>query len=304
MRCFLSASILVIAIAWCSIPTCAGEMYKWTDKDGNLHLVTSLADVPEKYRTEVLAMAPSLTPATKLPAQSKLTDPLEPSLIATDDAELRRFEVPYENEGSAKRVIIPVQINESVTASMAVDTGSPGMIISADLATRVGVFSGDSGILITAAAGIGGETPAILTIIDSVSVEGARAEFVPTTVVDELSENFDGLIGMDFVANYTMSIDSRKQVVVFQEVHPDPESRGGHDERWWRDTFGEFRFSHDSWRDHAEAVSRKDWGARPRPFLDHQVREAQKLLQKLEMYASHSAVPRHWREKCESCPAR
>ena len=295
MRRFLSTSILLIAISWCSIPTRAEEMYKWTDENGNLHLVTSMADVPEKYRTAVLTMEPTLTQASKLPAPSKLTEHPEPSPPATDDSVLRRFEIPYENEGSAKRVIIPVQFNGSVTASMAFDTGAPGMVISADLATRVGVFSGDHGTLITTAAGIGGETPAILTIIDSVSVEGARDEFVPTTVVAEISETFDGLIGMDFLANYTISIDSRKQVVVFQEVHPNPESRGGHDESWWRDTFEEFRSVHDSWRDHAKEVRRNDWGARPRSFLDHQVREAEKLLQRLEMYASHNAVPRHWR---------
>ena len=95
--------------------------------------------------------------------------------------------------------------------------------------------------------------PAILTIIDSVSVDRARANFVPTTVTASLSEEFQGLIGMDFVANYTVSIDSRKEVVVFTENPPRPNLRGGHDEAWWRKNFKQFRAASDHWRERAES---------------------------------------------------
>jgi len=40
---------------------------------------------------------------------------------------LKKIEVPYTAfEGTAHRVIIPVQFNGSITAKMALDTGSPG----------------------------------------------------------------------------------------------------------------------------------------------------------------------------------
>jgi hypothetical protein len=126
-----------------------------------------------------------------------------------------------------------------------------------------------------------------------VSVEGARDTFVPTTVTAGISHECDGLIGMDFLANYTITVDSRKQVVVFQELAPSPDARGGHDEQWWRNTFQEFRASRDRWREYARSFNRSS--SRATPFVEFQVRESERLLQKLDIYASNNAVPRHWR---------
>ena len=103
MRRVLSTLIFAIAISWCSIPTPAGEMYKWIDEDGIMHFVALRADVPEKYRDEVLTIVSSSTPDPELAAPSQLTVPPESSLPATDNSALRRFEIPYENEGSDGR---------------------------------------------------------------------------------------------------------------------------------------------------------------------------------------------------------
>jgi hypothetical protein len=71
--------------------------------------------------------------------------------------EPRKFEVPYQaSEGSARRVIVPVTFNDRVTVPMALDTGSPGMVVSFGLAARLGLFSADKGTLVVEASGIGG----------------------------------------------------------------------------------------------------------------------------------------------------
>jgi hypothetical protein len=99
---------------------------------------------------------------------------------------------------------------------------------------------------------------------------------------------------MDFIANYTISIDTRRQVLVFTENPPDPEARGGHDEAWWRETFKGFREAHEGWRDYAR--SRKGrLTEKAQIFVDSQVRESERLLQRLDGFASDNAVPRHWR---------
>jgi hypothetical protein len=99
---------------------------------------------------------------------------------------------------------------------------------------------------------------------------------------------------MDFLANYTISIDSRKQVVVFQETTPPPGFRGGHDEDWWRRTFEDFRAARDRWIDHARSANLRS-GSPAATFVDFQVRESERLLQRLDLYASDNAVPQHWR---------
>jgi len=293
LRCPAAIWVLTILALVGTTPASASAMYKWTDKDGTLHIATSLEDVPPEYRDQVDTMKSDPAPAPR-PLSVTTAPPAELSGRAIDDAGLRRFEVPYENEGSARRVIIPVTFNDRVTAPMALDTGSPGMVISLDLALKLGVFSRDGGTLLTEAAGIGGRTPAILTIIDSVSVDGARDVFIPTTVTFALSDKFAGLIGMDFLANYAISIDSKTQTVVFQETELEPGSRGGHDEAWWRTTFMDFRSIHNAWREHERSANLRPESSAAE-FVEFQVRESERLLRRLENHASDNSVPQHWR---------
>ena len=170
---------------------------------------------------------------------------------------LNRYVIPFEAyEGASKRIIISVTFNDSVTAPMLIDTGAPGMLISPKLAEKLGVFRTDEGTLWVRAGGVGGSVPAIRTIIDKVQVGGASDRFIPTTVTPSISGSFEGLIGLDFMSKYSMKIEYGKRVVVFEEIPPDPNSKGGHDEEWWRSTFREFNKHHDEWRKYGEDVDK------------------------------------------------
>jgi hypothetical protein len=293
-----TALVLLVALMCWVGPNASAALYKWIDDDGNLHVATSLDDVPERYRDRVTVLedepSPVAPPDASEPPPVAPPPGAEPPSTEAGSLELRRFEVRYENEGASSRIIIPVTFNDRITAPMAVDTGSPDMVISFELALRLGIFSRDSGTLFTEAAGIGGTTLAIKTIVDSVSVETARNEFVPTTVTAPLSDQFEGLIGMDFLANHTMHIDTNKQVVVLQETPPDPNARGGHSEAWWRKTFQDFRADRDYWHDLARTMNLRE-GTPYREAIEFQAREAQRLYLRLDHYASDNGVPRHWR---------
>ena len=253
------------------------DMYRWTDENGELHVATSLEDVPEKYRDQITKMTAG--PATKVAPSPEQPQP------EVEESDSTRFEIPYVNEGSTQRVIIPVKFNDRVIAPMALDTGSPGMVISVELAAKLGVFSRDNGTLLTEASGIGGSTAAILTIIDSISVESARDVFVPTTITAGMSNEFDGLVGMNLLANYTVSIDSQKKVVVFEKMPPHSGLRAGHDEDWWRRTFSRFRGARDFWRERAKSAGER-FGSRSTTFVDFQARESERLLIRLDLHAS------------------
>lgn len=220
----------------------------------------------------------------------------------------RRFELPYEPlEGRARRVIVQVRLNDRITAPMALDTGAPGMVISVRLAEQLGVFTQDQGKLIVLARGIGGEVPALRTILDTVALGQASERFVPVTVTSALSERFEGLIGMDLLGQYSVTIDAGRKVVVLQEQASAGQAPGGHDEAWWRANFAEFRTLRDDWQRFREGIEREladsqvgagaafDDLTRWRALATFQVQEAEKLLARLEHYASNQSVPRHWR---------
>jgi len=155
------------------------------------------------------------------------------------------------------------------------------------------------------AGGIGGRAPAVRTIIDSMEVGGARLEFIPTTVlINAISDSFDGLLGLDFVGNYSVTIDARRTVVVFEEIPSDSERPGGHDRAWWTSNFAEFVDYRDAWQsyskrletiNHVSMQSAVNNDVKRKEFADQQVRAAEKLLDNLNHYASQQAVPTQWR---------
>ncbi len=306
-RTSLGVVVMAILFSLCSSSSSA-DYYKWIDENGNLHFTDSSQKVPEKYRDQIekrgfIDNAPSPSEALVKTHQSKL-----PSSGYEESKEkpLKRFEVPYiPYEGSAKRVIIRAVFNNSVTAPMAIDTGAPDTVISVKLAEQLGLFEEDQGRLIIRTGGIGGTAPAVRSIIDNIHVGGAKSEFVPTTVVDSISESFDGLLGLDFVSNYSVTIDSKRQMVIFEELPSDPDHPGGHDKEWWTSHFKEFADSRAKWKAYSEDLEKKihdsmrsigNEDVRRKTFADSQYKEANKLFDKLNRYAREHSVPTEWRQ--------
>jgi hypothetical protein len=306
----MSAGFVTVALLFylCS-PGFSAGYYKWTDENGNINFSDSFQNVPEKYRDqlekrEFSETAPSPSP-TESPIQAHQTKPSS-AVEDTKGIPAKKFEVPYvAYEGSAKRVIISAVFNGSVTAPLAIDTGAPSTVISVKLAEKLGLFDKDHGMLFTNAGGIGGTAPAIRSIIDTLHVGEAKSEFIPITVIDSISDSFDGLLGLDFVSDYSVTIDSKRKKVVFEELPSDTDHPGGHDKEWWTNHFKEFADSRTRWKIHGEELERKihdsmrsigNEDIKRKAFADYQYNEADKLLTKLNRYASQHSVPTEWRQ--------
>jgi hypothetical protein len=309
----LTGSRFVVALMlmlFCS-PGFSGEFYKWTDDSGNFHLSDTLEKVPEKYRNQIENKRFNSDDAESGQREPVKTAPSElqrQHSIAGDRTTepLKRYEVPYKPfEGSARRVIVEATFNNSVTAPMAIDTGAPGTVISVALAEKLGLLDASHGRLYVAARGIGGTTRAMRSIIDDIRVGEAKSHFIPTTITAGLSHSFEGLLGLDFVSNYSVTIDSKRRVVVFEELPGDPDSPGGHDQGWWRAVFREFAASRTDWKNVSSTLDKKIRESvvsgdtkliAAKDFADYQYREAEKLFDKLNDYARENAVPMHWRQ--------
>lgn len=306
-RRFSAGFIAAVLILSLSAPGYPGGYYKWTDEDGNLHISDTLGNVPEKYRGQI----EHKTYSNEEPPPAEQSEAAPSSRVQRagekgEEKQPRRYEVPYvPNEGSAKRVIIKAVFNGSVTAPMAIDTGAPGTVISSTLAKKLGLFDEDQGRLLITAGGIGGSTPAVRSIIDTIRVGEAKIEFVPTTIIAPISNAFDGLLGLDFVSNYSVTIDAKRKVVVFEELPRDPDHPGGHDREWWTSLFREFAASRATWKAYSEALDKKirdsmrsigNEDTDRKSFAEDQYREAGKLFDKLDRYARENSVPMHWKQ--------
>lgn len=287
--------ILLAALSFLSTSSFAGDVVQWTDEKGQLHFSDSMAGVPSKHRGQ--ARMETFKEERSTAEAGRSTSDGQTIRSARDGRgdkpTLNSYEVPFEAyEGTAQRVIVSVTFNDSVTVPMIIDTGAPGLVISAPLAKKLGIFVRDDGMVLTTTGGIGGKAPAIRTFVDKVQVGGATDSLIPATVVPAMSPSWEGLIGMDFMSKYSFKIDPARQVVVFEEIAPDPSSPAGRNERWWRGLFKEFHFLHAAWKNYA---SRGDVTHEAREFASRQVGEVDKLLNKLDRHASQNSVPQNWR---------
>jgi hypothetical protein len=305
---FLSGLLVCFALGWPAVPSKASDYYRWTDKDGTVHFSDTLGSVPPEYRDQVgtrrFESKKKKTPPSDEPPPAVKADPAPEAAGGP-----KRYEIPYvakDAEGSS-RIIIPVTFNKSVTASMALDTGAPGMIISPSLAKKIGVFDTGNGKLRVITGGIGGDIPAVRTIVDSVQVGEALGRYVPTTVTPSVSDSFEGLVGMDFMGSYSVFIDTRKRVVIFEEKPESSDWPGGHNEGWWRATFKEFSTYRSGWKKYLARTereirdtpvatrSRAERLERIRSYAKSQLAEAKRLFDKLSRFARENSVPMEWR---------
>ncbi|HDL19697.1 MAG TPA: DUF4124 domain-containing protein, partial [Nitrospirae bacterium] len=285
--------------------------YKWVDHNGNLHFSDSPASIPPEYReqAEVNEFGESGSKKPLRKATKNDTMEISPEPVETGNKPgLNKYEIPYiAYEGAAKRIIVAVVLNGYVTANMALDTGAPGTIISFALAEKLGMLHHNEGALVVTAGGIGGTTPAIRTVIDSIRIGGAEEKFIPTTVVKIPSSAFEGLIGMDIMSNYSLRIDPRRRMVILEEIPSSPNQPGGHDEMWWRTYYSEFSAYKKGWKAYMKfldtklsesgiSLSTRDLIFSLKDFSGKQYREADRLFFKLNSYATDNAVPMSWRE--------
>jgi len=301
-----SRLLVIVLIASATLPAFAGQLYKWTDPNGIVHYSDSPVtgqpalqlDSPDSNGNAARQNPKNSPPGSAaVPAPSPGAEP--PSASGP-----KQYEIPYvPNEGSAKRIIVKATFNGTTTASIAIDTGSPDTVISFDLAKRLGLLSPDAAQLWTIAGGIGGEVPALSTIIDTISIGGAEQRFFVTTVTDSLSSAFDGVVGMDFLVSYSTRVDPTRHLLILQELPPGAERYGGHDEDWWRSQFRSLAFVRKQWKEagpqYEEEISRS--GIEPieakevEEFDDQQYEEANKMFDTLNHYASELSVPMSWR---------
>lgn len=261
-------------------------------------MTDSLAQVPAQYRDQVTRkrlQAPANTDADHITPMDVFSE------VQKGGIRGRRHEIPYQAfEGSARRIIIPVTFNDSVTANLLLDTGSPGLLISPKLAGRLGLVNEqvEQNLLIKT-GGIGGTAPAMLNVVDSVRVGNAAAQFLPATITEVPSEEFEGLVGMDFMGNYRISIDTARDVLIFEELPPRSDRPGGYDETWWRSNFQRFSDLRDAWSDYLRQLENTDLAASEKEkrvgIARNQYNEADQLYRKLERFARDNTVPSNWR---------
>lgn len=308
-RAYHAAQLLLLAMLLGGLGfagTAAGKIYRWVDENGQLHFSDSEQNIPEHIRAKTKEYKPDPASLSITNDRSAPATPARTERAANNSPQpAGSISIPYTaKEGTANRVIIDIRFNGAVTVPIMVDTGSPGLVLSDSLANRLGLFDRDGSRLLVLISGIGGQQAAARTIVDKISIGGITEEFIPAHIVADMADAYEGLIGMDILSGYTLTIDSANQRLLANPIPARQDLPGGRNRSWWQSNFREFSYYTEFWEEQAKLMSKSDSPysrlvsselEQLKRFISHQQNEAQNLYNQLERYARWKSVPRHWR---------
>lgn len=187
---------LLLAVFLSPKAVLGAEYYRWVDQNGVVHFTDSLHNIPEIQRGKVgriQSVEPSKNqppPAAPLPSKAS---------------------IPFEKQGQV--VIVEVTLNKKAAGKFVVDTGASYTMISSAVAKeleidteqnrRTAPFQTANGII-----------QAPLVSLESITLGGMEIRNLTAAVHDILPDSrVAGLLGLNFLTNFRMDIDTQKGVL-------------------------------------------------------------------------------------------
>jgi clan AA aspartic protease (TIGR02281 family) len=197
----------------------------------------------------------------------------------------KHYSVPLRRTGSI--LLVDVVLDNSLQTPLFVDTGATFTVISQATARQLGLHLDNAAVIpLQSASGV---FLAPLTRVKSITVGEATAHDVEVVVHDIVQGSIGGLLGMSFLDNFQVTINTAAERMILSTLTPPPGEPlyGGRSEDWWR---RKFRF----YRRQIEFLE-EYLGKQPSARLTKSLRYFQSEIDALERQASLAAVPRHWR---------
>jgi clan AA aspartic protease (TIGR02281 family) len=183
-----SALVMLVAAAL-AIPSAAqAQIYTWKDANGNIHY----SDIPASSR------------ATKVE-----TGPADTVRNPNFNQALMRKSVPYRDVGGQMHVEGQV---DGVSVDFVVDTGASMVVIPRTVADQAGISTeGAASISIQTANGI---VDAPVVKLDSFDLGSLHVDGISAVVHNIDAGGQMGLLGMNFLSAYRMTIDHEHHVLI------------------------------------------------------------------------------------------
>ena len=191
------SGILIFVILFLRSPSALGaEFYRWVDQSGVVHFTDNLHNIPEKQRGT----------ATRIQAKEPARGPEPPAPLPP-----RKASIPIEKQGQV--VIVEATLNQKTSARFVVDTGASYTMISNAVAKSLDIDISQSQptVPFQTANGI---IQAPLAKLESIMVGGMEIKDLTAAIHDIAPESrVAGLLGLNFLSNFRMDIDTQKGVL-------------------------------------------------------------------------------------------
>ena len=197
------AVVTVFGVGMLAGPRLAvAQMYRWTDDQGESHFTEGPESVPLKFRRRAVLMGEIAQP------------------LATPSETRAERERPSAPAGGARiqftpgqKIIVDARLNGRGPARLILDTGATSTLINPLVLSALGVSFKSAQP--ARGRGIGGTVDAFTVQVDTIDVGGARHGPVRVFAHDGgLGLDADGLLGRDFLDNFSITIDNTAAVLV------------------------------------------------------------------------------------------
>jgi clan AA aspartic protease (TIGR02281 family) len=254
------------------------KIFKWTDHAGKLHFSDNISAVPPEYREQVEQRASKTPPSQPAPQMSSFREP-------ETGGPGQRYAVPLHRTGNA--MLVDVILDGFLRTRLLVDTGATLTVISKDLARRLSLNLDQAAVVPLQSAS--GRFLAPLKKLRAVEVGGAVVREVDVVVHDIGTKGVNGLLGMSFLDQFQVTMDTAAGVMVLTTAagRQGEELYGGYPESWWRRKFRFYRQQIAQIKGYLATRSSDEFVRTLRYFQDE--------LADLDHKASLASVPRNWR---------
>jgi len=220
------ASSLVGVLTFIPSLAWSGGLFRCVDGNGQSIFTDRLAQmtqcVPLSNETSSSSLppaGPSPSPQTPLATEHSLTTrlmPVEAQPVSLDNdiaIAVRRIGQLY---------VVPVELNGSRTAHLILDTGASHTILSQELVRDLALMPSDfrPGLVVLKTAA--GSVDAQVVRIDSMRISTAEVKNSSAAVhtVPDFPPGVDGLLGLSFLHQFEVTLDSSKGELRLKKVHP------------------------------------------------------------------------------------
>jgi hypothetical protein len=187
----------VLAVALLSWETPAwAQMYRWTDEQGAAHYSQGLDSVPERHRSRAQFLAYPELPATA------------PAVTSARPEASNATRIPFT---PGKPIIVTARVNGSGSVQLMLDTGAAVTVINPRILAGLGIGVRDS--LRGSVKGATGTANVLFVPVQSIEVGTVRSGPLRVAAHDIEFGLGDGLLGRDFLDQFTVNIDSTAGVV-------------------------------------------------------------------------------------------
>jgi clan AA aspartic protease (TIGR02281 family) len=177
-------------------PLAGADYYRWVDQNGVVHFTDNPHNIPEKQRGNVGRIQSMEPPPRQQP----------PAAILPTKAS-----IPFEKQGQV--VIVEATLNKKTAVKFVVDTGASYTMISSAVAKELDIDT-EQNRRTAPFQTANGVIQAPLISLESITVGGMEIRDLTAAVHDVVPDaRIAGLLGLNFLTNFRLDIDTQKGVL-------------------------------------------------------------------------------------------